>query len=122
MRQNPLNIGGAQALLVVAAIVLGSVSAFAGTPILGADCGAGAAIVGTSSDSAGKVMLGTDPGQTCTVTFGAPYTNAPACSATDETTGPRPLAVVSTQATAALNTTFNSWFSGDVIAYICVEY
>ena len=121
MRQDLLSRLGAATLITTLAMSLGAVCAFAGTPTLGPDCGAGAALVGTSSDSAGKVTLGTDPAQTCTLTFGAPYTNAPACSATDETTGPRPLAAATTPAVATINT-FNSWYVGDVISYICAEY
>jgi len=121
MRHDVLSRLGAAALIIATTTLLGLVSAFAGTPTLGPDCGTGAALVGTSSDSAGKITLGADPAQTCTLTFGAPYTNAPACSATDETTGPRPVAAVTTPSAATISS-FNSWYVGDVISYICAEY
>jgi hypothetical protein len=121
MRQDLLSRLGAVAVITTVATLLGAVCAFAGTPTLGSDCGSGAALVGTSSDSAGKVALGADPAQKCTLTFGAPYTNAPACSATDETTGPRPLAAATTASVVTINT-FNSWYAGDVVSYICAEY
>jgi hypothetical protein len=69
MQQDLSSRLGAAALTITAAMLLVAVSAFAGTPTLGPDCGAGAAFVGTSSDSAGKLTLGTDPAQTCTLTF-----------------------------------------------------
>lgn len=68
------------ASLAGAFALLCSAAASAGTPTLGPDCGVGAALVGTSSDSAGKVTIGTpsDPSApqlvTCTLTFGVPYT------------------------------------------------
>jgi hypothetical protein len=108
------------ASFVVATVLLWRFPAFAGTPSLGPDCGAGAALVGTSSDSAGKVALGTDPAATCTVAFGVTYTNAPACSATDETAG-RSLVAVTTQAQAAISSPY-VWNPGDVISYMCAEY
>jgi hypothetical protein len=107
------------AVIAGAAVLVWSASSLAGTPTLGSDCGAGAALVGTSSDEAGKVTLGTDPA-TCTFTFGTPYTNAPACTATDETSA-RTVAVSSTTAGMVLNGPY-PFSGGDVVSYICVEY
>jgi hypothetical protein len=119
-----------KAIRVIVASVAGafalvcSAAAFAGTPTLEPDCGIGATIVG--SDSAGKVTLGKpDPSLqisgTCTLTFGAPYTNAPACSASNETNSggfPTPMGTRTTA--AALELGFS--VPGDVISYICADY
>src|SRR5690242_7325034 len=90
-RQLSSTKGVLSALLVGTAMLLWSAAAFAGTPILGPDCGATAASI-VGSDSAGKVTLGIpDPTLpatgTCTLSFSVPYTNAPACTATNETNG-----------------------------------
>jgi len=100
-----------------------SAAAFAGTPTLGPDCGVGAALVGTSSDSAGKVTLGAGA-STCTLTFGAPYANAPACSASNETNNggsSQPIGAKSTPSSVTLGGLYLP-VDGDVISYICVEY
>ena len=112
--------GALIAVIAGAAVLVWSAASLAGTPTLGADCGAGAALVGTSSDSAGKVTLGADPAATCTLTFGVAYTNAPACTATNET-GARTVAVSSTPAGAVLNGPY-PFNAGDLVSYICVEY
>jgi hypothetical protein len=104
--------------------LLWSAAAFAGTPTLEPDCGIGATIVG--SDSAGKVTLGKpDPSLevsgTCTLTFGAPYTNAPACSASNETnSGGLPTPIGTRTTAAALELVFS--VPGDVISYVCADY
>src|ERR1700741_5569481 len=73
-----------------AVLLVWSAASFAGTPTLGTDCGTTAIAVG--SDTAGKVTIGVpDPllpyTGTCTLTFGTPYPNAPACTAMNETNG-----------------------------------
>jgi hypothetical protein len=116
------------ALLAGTAMLLWSAAAFAGTPTLGPDCGAtGASIVG--SDSAGKVTLGVpDPTLpvtgTCTLTFSVPYTNPPACTATNETNGggyPAPAGARTTFTTLVIGSSVGS-APGDVISYVCAEY
>ena len=102
-----------------AAVLLWSAASYAGIPALGADCGQSASIVG--SDSAGKVTLGAAPSLSCTLTFSVPYPNAPACSATNETNGPRALGATTTPSNAAIVTIY-PWVAGDVISYLCVEY
>lgn len=111
------------AILAATVVLLWSVATFAGTPTLGPDCGAGAALVGTSSDTAGKVTLGATP-TTCTITFGVPYTNAPACTGTNETnSGGTPVAVgTRTTPAAAVLSAYVPWSGGDVISYMCLEY
>jgi len=116
------------ALLAGAAVLCWSNASFAGTPTLGSDCGVGAALVGTSSDAAGKVTLGTpDPTLpvtgTCTLTFGVPTTNPPACSAINETNGgnfPAPMGTRTTNTTVLLGSTGS--VPGDVISYSCADY
>jgi hypothetical protein len=101
-----------------------SAAAFAGTPTLEPDCGIGATIVG--SDSAGKVTLGKpDPSLqvsgTCILTFSAPYSNAPACSASNETNGGGfPTSMGTRTTTATLELGFS--VPGDVISYVCADY
>ena len=114
------------ALLAGTTVLLWSAAALA-TPLLGIDCGTGAAIVG--SDSAGKVTLGipdpTIPATgTCTLSFSVPYTNPPACTATNETNGggyPAPAGAKTTYTTLVLGSSVGS-VPGDVISYMCVEY
>jgi hypothetical protein len=107
--------------------LLCSAAAYAGTPSPGADCGAGATIVG--SDSAGKVTLGTHErgvpvSGLCTLTFAVPYTNPPACSATNETNRggfPAPIGTRTTNTTLVIGSSAGS-APGDVISYICADY
>lgn len=123
-RDRSKTIGALGASVAGAFALLWSAAAFAGTPTLEPDCGLGATIVG--SDSAGKVTLGKpDPSLevsgTCTLAFGAPYTNAPACSASNETNSggfPTPIGTRSTAAT--LEVVFS--VPGDVISYVCADY
>jgi len=114
-------------LIAGATTLLWAAAALAGTPLLGPDCGAGAAIVG--SDSAGKVTLGTvDRGSTvsglCTLSFAVPYTNPPACSATNETNHggiPSPMGTRTTNSTLVIGSSASA-ASGDVISYTCADY
>ena len=122
MRAKSLTVKGT-AILAATVVLLWSVASFAGTPTLGPDCGAGAALVGTSSDTAGKVTLGDTP-STCTLRFGVPYTNAPACTGTNETSsGGNPVAVGTrtTPATLVLSA-YVPWSGGDVLSYMCLDY
>lgn len=120
--------GALTVLLAGAAVLCWSAASFASTPTLGSDCGVGASFVGASSDTAGKVTLGTpDPTLpqtgTCTLTFGVPTTNPPACTATNETNGgnfPAPVGTRSTNTTVLLGPTGSN--AGDVISYVCVDY
>jgi hypothetical protein len=118
------------ALRIMAAsgiLLLWSAVSFAGTPILGTDCGSTATIIG--SDAAGKVTLGTpDPlipaTGTCTLTFSVPYTNPPACAATNETNGggfPTPMGTRTTNSTLVIGSSTGSP-SGDVVSYACQDY
>ena len=109
------------ALIAGAAVLLCSATSFA-TPTLGPDCGTIAVVAG--SDSAGKITLGTGTSTTCTLTFAVPYTNAPACTATNETDGGGysvPVGTRSTPAAVLIGGLLN-WTDGDVISYVCVEY
>jgi hypothetical protein len=105
------------AILAGTAMLFWSAIAFAGTPSLGADCGAGASIVG--SDSAGKVTVGASQ-NVCTITFSVPYPNAPACMATNETGGTA-VGLTTTPAGAVLSGPY-PFAAGNVISYICQDY
>ena len=109
--------GSLTAILAGTAVLFWSAFAFAGVPSLGSDCGTGASIVG--SDSAGKVTLGAAP-SSCTLTFSVPYTNAPACTTTDETSG-RGVGLATSPSGVVLNGPY-PFNAGDVIDYICAEY
>jgi hypothetical protein len=109
------------AIMAGAVVLLSSAISFAGVPTLGADCGIGASIAG--SDSAGKVTLGQGT-TSCTLTFSVSYTNAPACSATNETNGgsfPAPTGAKTTNATLVIGSASGS-NRGDVISYSCQDY
>jgi hypothetical protein len=96
----------------------------AGTPTLEQDCGIGATNVG--SDSAGKVTLGKldsvlQASGTCTLTFGTPYSNAPACSASNETNaGGLPVSIGTRTTKSSLEVVFTE--PGDAISYVCADY
>lgn len=115
--------GGFAALIAGTVLLLSSSVSFAGSPTIGTDCGVGAAIVG--SDSAGKVTLGEGlRAGTCTLAFSVPYTNAPACTATNETNaGGHPVAVGTKTTTATLELESQwPWAAGDVVSYMCQDY
>jgi hypothetical protein len=122
MRRHVTKTGGAlAALLVGTVLMLWSAVSFAGTPTLGADCGTGAAIVG--SDTAGKVTVGQDVA-TCTLTFSAAQVDAPACTATNETnSGGHAVSfgVRTTTTTMEMDGTY-PWAAGDVVSYLCLDY
>ncbi len=115
------------ALVLAGAILLLGPGTASAAPALGADCGAGASIMG--SNSAGKVMVGTGV-TTCTLTFTIPssFLNAPACMAVDETNGgghPAPVGARSTETTLLLDATVPSGVvlaPGDIVSYICASY
>lgn len=78
-------------------------------------CGSGTqTIVGT--DNAGKVTVIGSVGTSCTVTFNVPFTNAPSCSVSNETTANLSRAT-STTSTVILAGTF---LENDVLAYSCI--
>jgi len=128
MRRQSTRTGGAIAAIVAGMVALfSSAIAFAGTPTLGTDCGAGASIAG--SDTAGKVTLGVpDPlipaTGMCTLTFSVAITNPPACSATNESNGggfPAPAGTRTTNTTLVIGSSVGS-APGDVISYHCLDY
>jgi len=123
MRRNFSSTRGVvTAVLAGTALLFWSAISFAGTPTLGADCGSGASVAG--SDSAGKVTLGQGTDSTCTITFSVPYTNAPACTASNETNGGANSIPVGTRTTSSTVVVggLNPWIPGDVISYLCLEY
>jgi hypothetical protein len=50
-------------------------------------CGSGAALATGSSDSAGKITVGTTASNACTLTFSAAWATAPFCVVQNKTTG-----------------------------------
>src|SRR5438093_8439501 len=110
-------------LLTAAILLLWSGTSSAAPPTLGADCGAGASIMG--SDSAGKVEIGTGGyGSACTLTFTSEWANAPACTAVNETNGganSTPIGTMTTRTTVVIGGGL-PWVAGDVVSYICVGY
>ena len=109
-------------LLLASVLVFSSAFAKAAPPVLGADCGAGASIVG--SKDAGKVTIGVDPDQnTCTLT-GFNWPKVPSCSATLE--GPvtaQPYGTISTTNRLTLvypPFAYDDMRPGNVISYLCV--
>lgn len=78
--------------------------------------GGGCSIVGHSSDSFGRVTTTTTGAVSITITFGSGFTNAPACSANNETTGNLIRATsVGTGSMILVGTTA----SGDTISWTC---
>ena len=109
-------------LLAIVAVVRCSVASAAAGPILEADCGTGAAVVG--SDSAGKVTLGEGVASSCTLDFSTQWPNPPACTAVNETNGagnPQSVGTKTTTATVVLGG-YYPWVAHDVISYICMGY
>jgi len=106
-------------VMAAAAVFMLSASAFAGTPRLGVGCGTGASIVG--SDTGGKVTLGSGSG-VCTLIFSGTYTNAPACTAMNETNGGAQAVAAGVKTTTTQLTVAVPWADGDTIAYLCTMY
>lgn len=80
-------------------------------------CGTTAATI-VGKDNAGEVTVGATAGTSCTITFGTAFTNAPACTTTNETTA-NLLRATSTTTTVILAGTMAG---GDKLAYICIGY
>ena len=78
-------------------------------------CGSGTETI-TGHDNGGKVTVIGSGGTSCTVTFGAAFTAAPGCSATNETTAAL-VRATSTTTTVVLAGTF---LQNDVIAFTCI--
>lgn len=79
-------------------------------------CGTGTETI-SGKDNAGKVTVIGSAGTSCTVTFGGgTFTNAPSCTASNETTAQLARAT-STATTVVLAGTFAQ---NDVIAYVCI--
>jgi hypothetical protein len=93
-----------------------SVSATA-SPTL-SSCGTNPSIAG--SDNAGKITMGSGALTSCTATFAAAWTNAPACATNDESASAIVAATNSTTTTAM--TIRATSLTSKVISYICVGY
>lgn len=97
--------------------LLGAGTAPAVTNTSANSCGTTAATL-VGSDTAGKVTVGATSGTSCTITFTAAFTNAPACSVSDETTAVLARAT-STTTTVILAGVFTA---ADVLSYNCISY
>lgn len=97
--------------------LLGGGTAPAVTNTTANSCGTSAATL-VGSDIAGKVTVGATSGTSCTITFTTAFTNAPACSVSDESTA------VLTRATSTVSTVILAgiFTAGDVLAYHCLGY
>jgi len=127
MRQATLRKGVVMGALLMGAVLLLSPATSFAAPSLGADCGAGASVVG--SDGAGKVTLGTGvAGNTCTLTFTVTLLNEPACTAVNETNSgghPGPVGTKSMPTTLVLDGNGSkaaSLTDRDVVSYLYVGY
>ena len=85
------------------------------TPAVSA-CGGLPTITGT--DMAGRVVIGSSPGATCTVTFVNSWTNAPLCWANNETTAN----LARASATVSALTISGTLTASDNITYGCVGW
>jgi hypothetical protein len=120
MRHGIFSRTGMLAVVAIGAAALAlSATAFAGTPSLGAGCGAGASITG--SDTAGKVTLGSNSG-VCVLTFSTAFANPPACMAMNETNGGGHAVAAGLRTSATQLMVDVPWADGDTIAYICAGY
>ena len=120
MRHGILTRTGTLAIMLMgAAALMLSATAFAGTPSLGAGCGSGASIVG--SDTAGKFTLGSNSG-VCVLFFSTAFANAPACMAMNETNGGGHAVTAGLRTSTTQLMVDVPWADGDTIAYICGSY
>lgn len=79
-------------------------------------CGTGAALATGSSDTAGKITVGTTAANACTLTFGTAYTTAPFCVVQNATTGAGAFSATVTTTTIVLGGTLAD---SSVIFYHC---
>jgi hypothetical protein len=86
-------------------------------PSISSGCGTGSPSV-AGTDGMGRVTVGTGGSSACVISFGATWTNAPACHATDETKG----TVFAATASGTLLTLTGSASAADTIAYTCTGY
>src|SRR5687768_11322077 len=99
MRRDVLRLATVMIVFLFAGAALWPSTSVAAAPRLGADCGVGAIIAG--NDTAGKLRLGNAPGNTCTLSFDVPFSNAPACMAVNESTEAAESMAIGTSTTAA---------------------
>ena len=90
---------------------------FAGpAPNASANCGSGATTAG--NQAAGRVQIGTAPVSPCTLSWAAPWANAPVCSIWDETSG----GALQPQPTTTTLAILGSLVANHTIAFSCVGY
>lgn len=83
-----------------------------------ADCGTSPSVVG--NDNTGRITVGSSTnGGKCTLTFATSWTNAPACTAMDETTTVALRPASPSQTTVAFT---GAIVAGDKISYQCSGY
>lgn len=115
-------------LLAILTALLCSVGQ-AAPPLLGADCGAGATVIGDKTGdkyAAGKVTMGVGSTGTCTLTFVGGWSKVPSCSAMSEESDAAfegPVGTLTTASTLLLDgrgSKVVSIWDGDIVSYLCV--
>jgi hypothetical protein len=86
----------------------------------GSGFGNGASVTG--SDVAGRVIVGTSPGTSGALTFGAAYGTAPVCIAQDETTRAANPMIASATPSGVSLTAAATMVVGDKVTYLCLAY
>lgn len=89
-------------------------------PTIASGFGTGSTIAGR--DEAMRITLGTTPGTGGVVTFGTAYTNAPVCSAVDETTLTVTLTTTPTTTNVTVTSVAGVILASDKIGIICRSY
>jgi hypothetical protein len=84
------------------------------TPTLGPGFGTGATIVGIGSG--GRITVGTNPGVSGVVNFGATWSNVPACAANNENRN----TLMRAQATTTALTILGDMQATDVVTFVCI--
>jgi hypothetical protein len=83
------------------------------------DCGDGGALAAGSTDTAGRLTIGTAAGGACAVYFASAKTSAPFCVLANQTSGAKnPVYTVSNLSISITTDVLDE----DVISYICVQH
>jgi hypothetical protein len=82
-------------------------------------CGATPSVTSTSTDTAGKVTIGTGTTTSCTMTFATTYATAPACTVSGDNTA---VTYIATTSASVLTITSSADMASDVLSYICIGH
>lgn len=88
----------------------------AGSTTTQSGCGTGAALATNSSDTAGKLTIGTSPSGACNILFSGTKGNAPFCTVNNASTG----TIVYSVATNDIALS-SGYVAGNVIYYTCIQ-